>query len=113
MKSQALLWAGIFAGPAAWFLQLEANFALAPLACSGRGKVAMYCVSAAALTLTVLGGGISLGQRHISARDTLSDQVPARSRRRTMALAGIGLSALFILVIAAQTIPNLLMQGCE
>ncbi len=35
---QAVLGAGLALAPLAWFISLEANFALAPLACGSHGK---------------------------------------------------------------------------
>ena len=35
---QAALGTGLVLAPMAWFASLEANFALAPLACAGHGK---------------------------------------------------------------------------
>ncbi len=113
MKPEAMLWAAIAISPIAWFLNLEANFALAPLACSDNGKLLLYLVSAASLVLAILAGGISLIQWRSPERNTAGELVASRSRRRAMALAGVGLSGLFFLVIVAQAIPNLMLAGCE
>jgi hypothetical protein len=113
MKPEAMLWAGILISPFAWFLNLEANFAMAPLACSGRGKLFLYLISAVSQTLAVFAGSISFIQWRLPERNAAGEIIPARARRRAMALAGLGLSGLCILVIAAQAIPNLLLTGCE
>ena len=59
MKSEAWLWSAIVVGPVAWFLNLEASFALAPLACSGGGKTSLYLVSGVSLILAAFGGTVS------------------------------------------------------
>jgi amino acid transporter len=95
---QAVLGVGLFLAPIAWFASLEANFALAPLACTGRGKSALLLVSACALILAMTGGLLGWTQR---------------SFHRRLAFAGAAMSLLFALVIVAQAIPNLLLGGCE
>ena len=51
---QAVLGTGLVLAPMAWFASLEANFALAPLACAGHGKSILLLVSAAGFRI---GGG--------------------------------------------------------
>jgi hypothetical protein len=109
MKSK-LLWAGIALSPIIWFINLEANFALAPLACSGRGK--LLAISGVSLALTMAAGIFAWAQldRQESPDGHLLHWPP---RAGDMALVGIGLSGLSFLVILAQTIPILLLTGCE
>src|SRR4051812_696542 len=45
LMKQAALGTGLILAPLAWFASLEANFALAPLACGGRGKGLLLAVS--------------------------------------------------------------------
>lgn len=95
---QAVLGAGLMLAPIAWFASLEANFALAPLACSGHGKSVLLLVSAVALFLAVIGGLLAWSQRKYYVR---------------LAVPGAAISALFTIVIVAQAIPNLILGGCE
>jgi hypothetical protein len=113
MKGDLMLWAGIIVSPLVWFINLEANFAIAPLACTKNGKLWLYIVSAVSLILTVIGATISFTQLQSSERNAVGVRIPFRSRRHAMALAGIGLSVLFFLVTVAQAIPNLMLRGCE
>jgi Na+-transporting NADH:ubiquinone oxidoreductase subunit NqrB len=95
---QAILGTGLLLAPIAWFASLEANFALAPLACAGHGKGPLLLVSAAALGLAIAGGLLAWTQRNY---------------HRRLAISGFIMSALFTIVIAAQAIPNLILGGCE
>jgi hypothetical protein len=95
---QAVLGAGLVLAPLAWFASMEANFALAPLACAGHRKSTLLLVSAVALGLAVAGGLLAWTQRN--------------SQRR-LAVSGAVISALFAIVIVAQAIPNLMLGGCE
>jgi hypothetical protein len=95
---QALLGTSLVLAPMAWFVSLEANFALAPLACSGHGKSILFLVSAVALSLAVASGFLAWTQRTL---------------HRRLAVSGAMISALCSIVIVAQAIPNLMLGGCE
>ena len=97
MKS-AVLGTGLVLAPMAWFASLEANFALAPLACAGHGRNILLLISIAALALAMTGGLLAWTQRGFHQR---------------LAVAGAVMSALFAIVIVAQAIPNLILGGCE
>lgn len=95
---QAVLGTGLVLAPMAWFASLEANFALAPLACAGHGKSMLLLISGAAFGLAVAGGLLAWTQRNFHNR---------------LAVSGAVVSALFSIVIAAQAIPNVMLGGCE
>ncbi|HVW10053.1 MAG TPA: hypothetical protein VHC90_15800 [Bryobacteraceae bacterium] len=112
MKPTWLLFTAIGAGPLAWFLSLEVNFALAPLACSQSAKTALYIV----LLFAFLGAasGLALGAGALRSQPAgVTDPGISTGRYRAMALAGVVLSALALLAIIAQTIPTVLFAGCE
>ena len=62
MKSEAMLWTGIATGPIAWFVNLEVSFALAPAACSDRGKLFLHLAATIALLVTFAAGCVSFSQ---------------------------------------------------
>jgi hypothetical protein len=95
---QALLGTGLLLAPIAWFASLEANFALAPLACAGRGKGVLLAVSAIALAFAVTSAILAWSQRDL---------------HRRLAISGAIVSAFASIVIIAQAIPNLILGGCE
>lgn len=111
MKQSIFLWSPSLIAPLVWFLSLQANFALAPLACAGRGKQLLYIVSAIALLIVVCGAGFSWTQWRTSSGPSPTPE--NRAQPRLAGLVGLALSGLFLLVILAQTIPNLIMAGCE
>jgi hypothetical protein len=105
MKPSWLLFAAIFAGPVAWAVSLQANFALAPLACGSGAKPSLYFVLAFAFLLSAAGELLAL-----SARRSTPNPSP---NYHAMVWAGIGISAFSILLILAQTIPTVFFAGCE
>ena len=102
--------AGLAIPPLAWFASLLANFAIAPLACTGHGKPVLLIVSFLAVALALAGAAFCRAQR--DALQTAGDhQTPAAGL--WTARVGSVLGIFFAIVIAAQTIPNLIMAGCE
>jgi uncharacterized Tic20 family protein len=93
-----MLGAGLFLPPLAWFANLEVNFALAPMACSGHAKIALLLVSLAALVIALAGCFLAWTQRSFD---------------RRLGIGGAVLSAFLAMVIVAQAIPNLILRGCE
>lgn len=94
----AALGTGLFMAPLAWFASLEANFALAPLACGTRGTSLLLLVSLVAFVLSIASSVLAWTQRTL---------------HRRLALSGAVISAFFALAIVAQAIPNLILGGCE
>jgi hypothetical protein len=113
MNRTLALWTGLLTGPIVWFISLEAKFALAPWVCAFHWKPAVYMVSLVAFLVTAAAGLLSWNQwRQLSAEHSeTGDSVLARPR--IMALGGVMLSAGFFVVLAAQSLPELLLAGCE
>jgi hypothetical protein len=98
MKRDLVLWLTLLASPAAWFLNLNAKFALT------QWKPALFAISGATLAVAALSGSVAWREW----RNTGPDE-----RARSMALGGVVLSGLFFLVILAQAIPDLMLTGAE
>lgn len=103
MKGTLALWTGLLTAPIVWFFSLEAKFVLAPWVCTFGWKWAAYAVSLIALAIIAAGGRIAW----------LQWQQVEGERPRAMALGGVFLSAGFLIVLLAQTIPELVLAGCE
>ncbi len=105
MKRDILLWIAILTGPIVWFLSFEANFAVSWWVCASGWKPAAFVVSLLALAITAGAGLLSWSQ---------SRQIgPEQVRAHAMAMGGALLNAGFCLVLVAQALPHLLMNGCE
>lgn len=109
MKTDIVLWTCILAPPTAWMLNLETNFALAPLACTTGSKFMLQAVSAVALIIAITSAVTSWMQWE----KLPVEHNPTQQRARTLALSGILLSAMFALVIIAQTLPHFILSPCE
>ena len=104
MKHPAILWLCLLAGPAIWFLTLNLDFVLAPSA--WKGKAVFHLVSLVALIIIAIAGWISW-----NAWRELKNE-PGRGRR-AVSIGGVVLNAMFVLVIIAHEIPNLVYTGHE
>ncbi len=109
MNRDVALWLYALAGPVVWFLSLEANFALAPLA--PQGKPALFVISLAALAITAAAGYFSWADWRELARN--EPGTPVDTSRRALSLGGVVLSVMFFLTILAQAIPTIFMGGGE
>jgi hypothetical protein len=113
MKQNLLLWLSILVSPVAWFLCLNANFALAPGTCAPSWKLARYVVFLVGLTVTAIAGGVARGQWQKLGGSQFEDENSQFARPRALALGGMLLSAMFFLTILAQAIPETMLAGCE
>lgn len=109
MKQGLMLWIFVFAGPLAWFVDLEANLAFSTQICSGPWSYAPAVISFLAL-LTAASSAALLWTRFRHSQQT---QPPTSRVYQIVAIAGAMLSAAFVVVIIAESIPVMLMQNCR
>jgi hypothetical protein len=105
MNRDAVLWTGVLTGPTVWLISFLANFALAPWICVWNSKLSLYVVSLGALAIAAAAGLLSWREWVLLPADS--------SRARSMALGGMGLSALSLLVIVGQIIVEASLGACE
>jgi hypothetical protein len=110
-KGNLMLWIGLLLGPAAWFLQLEINYALVPWVCASGNKSVLIIVSILCLLLTAAAGLLSVTSLKIVS-SSKTPTVGSIARALFMARLGILMNSLFALVIIAQTIPNFILSPC-
>jgi len=95
------------ASPLVWFANQVAQFALAPLACVWHSNLMLWIVAAAALLLDTGCGVVAWSAWQKRADEDAMPMPP------WLALSAVMLSASFFVVIVAQTIPILMLAGCE
>ena len=108
-----LLWIVVLASPLAWFLYFSNAFFFTPLSCGHGGKTAAWIGAVLAIVVIVAAGASAW--KYLQTPSTEPDPAHPRysSNRRVMAWGGIGMSGLFLLVMLAQLIPNIMIGGCE
>lgn len=111
MTARSLGWAGLAAGPAAWATSTQLNYAIVPWACARSLAWIVIPGIAAVLIALVLAGGL-LSWR--AWRATPSERREAGGLpHHFLASLGMGMAALFGLVIALQATGTLFFTGCE
>ena len=113
MSRDSRLWMLALTGPAVWFVEQCANFALAPWACTLAWKPALYAVSVAALIVTAAAGFGSWTEWRQTGEAYPAEAGGAIASSRTMAIAGVALSAMFFLVIVAHVISEVILSACD
>lgn len=107
------LWYAVLIGAAAWKLQLVVNYALVPYACWQRAEWMLHAASFAPALLAASGGWVGWKIWKETGGGTELETGGPTGRSRFMALSAIALSALFVLLILGQWIPDLLLGACD
>jgi len=115
-RRAAALWTGLLAGPIVWLALLEAIYVMSYVSCETRQKWFLHVAVAA--SVAIVAGAAGLAWKYGPPQDT-EDRTPpvtrstAEIRARWMALAGVGLSLWFIVVILAMEIPIAVLKICQ
>jgi hypothetical protein len=103
--------AGVFAGPAAWFISTAGNYALSPWVCAHK-QPAVPALAAAMVAVSLYGAFLSW-RALASTPAAPSDQTGGGRPHRVTASIGIMMSLLFALVIIVQGAAGIVFTGCE
>jgi hypothetical protein len=107
----AVPWAGLYAGPGAWAVSTQANYAATPWVCAH--KVNFIPVLALVLAAVALAGAF-LSWRAWGAAGGSQAMAGADGRPRAfLAAVGMLMGILFALVILTQGGAALVLDGCE
>jgi hypothetical protein len=107
------LWLGLLLPPLAWSVQLGSMYALQPWLCAHGGVHAPNDLISVLAAIIAAVGGVVAWRRRLAVSRLASDPTEQRrSRACFMASLGVALSAIFVLVIFAQWIPNHLLSSC-
>jgi len=109
MKQGLILWVLVFLGPAAWFVDLEANLAFSTQECAGPWTSAPAVVTIAAFLASGM-SALLLWTRFRAMRQT---QPPTLQVYKIVAVAGMLLSIAFAIVIIAESIPVWMLRNCQ
>lgn len=99
------LWLLALTAPVVWFIDLEADFAVAGWTCAWRSRLALALISAASLAV-VAGTGLVARRRQ-------SYSSGAAQSSLALLTGGLVLSLLFFIVILAQIVPTIFLDGCQ
>lgn len=112
--SSSALWYGILAGPVVWLSHLFATYAIATVVCAPGQVLALHISTLVAAVIAVSAGLVAWRARSVlTAVDDDQLQTISHRRARFLALFGIGSSAIFLLAILVQSVPNLFLDPCR
>ncbi len=104
--------AGIFAGPAAWLIDTQFNYAAVAWVCAH--QIPLVPIFALAMVAVSLFGGFLSWRGYATAAVTPEpDSTGAGRPHRFVALIGIAIAALFTIVILLHGVAGLVFHGCE
>jgi hypothetical protein len=103
--------AGVFAGPVAWLISTQGNYALAAWVCAHQ-LPAVPALSAAMVAVSLYGGFLSW-RALASAASAPADVTGGGRPHRFVAALGIMMSILFASVIATHGTAGIVFNGCE
>ncbi len=109
----ALMWSGLLAGPLAWLLVLEINFALVPWACAFAVKWPLWLVTAGGLAVSAGGGALSWNAWRKAGREWPSEAGGAIPRSRFLAAGGVLISVFFFVALIAQGVTQAILGACQ
>lgn len=117
--------AGLFAGPAAWLISTQANYALAPWTCE-HGIQAVPILAVPLVVVSLAGGLLSWRAfKRQQNDDEAALPIPSRPRaaslgpieggrpHRLVAAIGVLIALLFAITIAVHGVAGLVFNGCE
>lgn len=111
------LWAGVLTGPIVWLCLLEVNYVLAHVACQTRSRWFLHAASATAAVLVLIAGYAAWSARAAGPHDHETTAPASEETReqqyRWMRLAGLAVSAWFIVVIVAMEVPLFVLEACR
>jgi hypothetical protein len=106
-----LLWTGVLGGPIVWAGDLQVAYWLVYHACHTNSMAPLYIETVLAIALSLLPFGIAWRMfRHFPGADRHGGH--ADDRARFLAIAGMGLSALFFVALVAAAVPRLVLMPC-
>jgi hypothetical protein len=113
---QLSLWFGILGAAGSWALHLVVNYALVPAACSAGMSFLMYLNIPIFLGVALFAGFLSwrgwASVRGMDPENGNGERLMVH-RVRFMALSGLAMSAFFLMVIIAQSVPIIIQDPCE
>jgi hypothetical protein len=110
--ASGLAFAGLFVAPAAWLINTQLNYTLAPWVCAHKIQLVPF-VSLVMAAISLTGGFLSWRAYATSSAAPFPDSSGAGRPYRFVAAIGIVMALLFALTILVQGAAGLVFHGCE
>lgn len=110
--SRGLPSAGLYAGPAAWMVDTQANYALVPWICAHQAPL-VPIVALVLAAVSLFGGFLSWQAWRVAPAVTEREQTGGGRPHHFLALVGTAMAVLFAAVILLHGAAGLVFHGCE
>ena len=107
------LWAGLLIAPLVFLLHLEVNYMIVTQLCQSEHKIVSHLVTIVSLLFASLGGFIAWRNWLASGHRWPGEEANVTERSSFMAVVGLLLSALVLLALIAQWIPQFIYDPCH
>jgi hypothetical protein len=105
-------WLVVLGPPVIWALRFGLSYALMPLACSADAVLLLHAMNAVAMLLLAGLGWLAYRFWRGSGETGADDAADRIRRTRFMGLFGMMSAALFLLVIGAESLANVMIEPC-
>jgi hypothetical protein len=112
-RGQIWLWIGVLTAPLAFLLHLEVNYALVTQLCQSTHKLSLPLITLLTLVISAGGGFVAWLNWKEAGRKWPGEAGSVTERSRFMAVVGLLISALIILALVAQLIPQFIFDPCQ
>ena len=106
-------WVGLLLAPAVFFAHLQITYVLVPWACLHHGDVWIHVSGVVSVLLAAASGYVAWRVWDRGGRDAPDEGGGGPPRARFMALVGVGMSAMFTLLLLAQWATAFFISPCQ
>lgn len=113
--SLAMQWTGFFLAPAAFFAHLQVAYVLVPWSCMRDNRLWLHVAGAVSVLLALTGVAVAWtvwSRESDAGLEAPGEHGGPRPRARFLAVAGVVMSAMFALLLAAQWAAALFLSPC-
>lgn len=108
-----LEWIGLLLPAATFFAHLQIGYVLVPFACSTRSDVWVHVAAALSVLLSLIGNLAAWRAWTRAGREVPGEGPGSMPRTRFLGAVGLGMGAIFTLILVAQWIAALFIGTCQ
>jgi hypothetical protein len=112
-RAPVLQWVGLFLAPAIFFVHLQIGYVLVPWSCTRQTVVWIHVVNLLWVARAVAGTGIAWRGHWRGESGADNDGPGTLPRTRFLGVVGLGMSAMFVLLLLAQAIEAISLSPCQ
>jgi hypothetical protein len=112
-RAPVLQWVGMFLAPATFFAHLQIGYVLVPWSCTRHDNLWIHLVDLLSVALAAVGTWAAWRVAARAESAASNDGPGVVPRTRFLGVVGLGMSAMFVLLLVAQAIEALSLSPCQ